>query len=82
MKTIWIVQWNAGLRRGHLISVRKFQSIAPVKASLMAISLARQVSVKPYIRGTVNGNHKRKIPYGIVSKAPAGNMALGPNLIG
>jgi hypothetical protein len=43
---------------GYLISVRKLQSITTIQTNLMTISLACHVSVKPYIRGTINGNHK------------------------
>jgi hypothetical protein len=49
---------NAFLGGGYLISVRKLQSVAAIQTNLMTISLACHVSVKPYIRGTINRNHK------------------------
>jgi|GEM_PF-4585431 len=48
----------------------------------MTISFTGEISVEPYVGGSIHWNYEREVPHRIIAETSAGDVTLCPNLIG
>jgi hypothetical protein len=68
------------LRAGNLVGVREFQSVAPIVAHTMAVTLAGEVRFETYVGGAVHGYIESEITHAVIIQTATGYVTFGPDL--